>query len=178
MSNSILEEIKLAGKSKLSSMVVDASAVASNAIKEEAVDLAMRMAGEDATVKLDKEGERIVSLVYNEAKAAAEPILHDQDLSVSVKVTKLLAALMKIMEKAKVDGSKIPGAKKKAVVLYLLRQLMKDIVDDIPVQSYLLSKASAIGETLLETLADISRNVNIPEAATSCCMGLISALIK
>ena len=85
---------------------------------------------------------------------------------------------MKIMEKTKVDGSKIPGAKKKAVVLYLLRQLMKDIVDDIPVQSYLVSKAEAIGESLLETLADISRNVNIPEAAATCCMGLISALTK
>jgi hypothetical protein len=138
----------------------------------------MRAVGEDATVKLDKEGERIVSLVYHEAKAEAEPILKDANLSVSVKVTKLLAALMKIMERTKVDGSKIPGVKKKAVVLYLLRQLMKDIVDDIPVQSYLISKASAIGETLLETLADISRNVNIPEVAATCCMGLISALIK
>ena len=171
---SVLEEIKLAGKNKIAEMAAEAS----NAIKEEAVDAAMRIAGEDATVKLDKEGEHIVSLVYDEAKAAAEPILYDADLSVSVKVTKLLAALMKIMEKTKVDGSKIPGLKKKAVVLYLLRQLMKDIVDDIPVQSYLISKAEAIGESLLETLADISRNVNIPEVAATCCMGLISALAK
>lgn len=171
---SVLEEIKLAGKNKIAEMAAEAS----NTIKEEAVDIAMRAVGEDATVKLDKEGEHIVSLVYHEAKAAAEPILCDSELSVSVKVTKLLAALMKIMEKTKVDGSKIPGAKKKAVVLYLLRQLMKDIVDDIPIQSYLLSKAAAIGESLLETLADISRNVNIPQVATTCCMGLISALAK
>ena len=171
---SVLEEIKLAGKNKITEM----AAGAADTIKEEAVDAAMRAVGEDATVKLDKEGERIVSLVYHEAKAEAEPILKDANLSVSVKVTKLLAALMKIMERTKVDGSKIPGLKKKAVVLYLLRQLMKDIVDDIPVQSYLISKASAIGETLLETLADISRNVNIPEVAATCCMGLISALIK
>jgi vacuolar-type H+-ATPase subunit H len=171
---SVLEEIKLAGKNK----ITEIAAGAADTIKEEAVDAAMRAVGEDATVKLDKEGERIVSLVYHEAKAEAEPILKDANLSVSVKVTKLLAALMKIMEKTKVDGSKIPGVKKKAVVLYLLRQLMKDIVDDIPVQSYLISKASAIGETLLETLADISRNVNIPEVAATCCMGLISALTK
>ena len=171
---SIIEEIKLAGKSKIAEL----AAGASNTIKEEAIDAAMRAVGEDATVKLDKEGEHIVSLVYDEAKAAAEPILHDTGLSVSVKVTKLLAALMKIMEKTKVDGSKIPGLKKKAVVLYLLRQLMKDVVADIPVQSYLISKAEAIGESLLETLADISRNVNIPEAAATCCMGLFSALTK
>jgi hypothetical protein len=171
---SVLEEIKLAGKNK----IVEIAAGAANTIKEEAVDAAMRAVGEDATVKLDKEGERIVLLVYDEAKAEAEPILKDANLSVSVKVTKLLAALMKIMEKTKVDGSKIPGLKKKAVVLYLLRQLMKDVVDDLPVQSYLISKAEAIGESLLETLADISRNVNIPEVAATCCMGLISALTK
>lgn len=171
---SVLEEIKLAGKNKIAEL----AAGAADTVKEEAVNAAMRAVGEDATVKLDKEGEHIVSLVYDEAKAAAEPILYDGDLSVSVKVTKLLAALMKIMEKTKVNGSKIPGLKKKAVVLYLLRQLMKDIVDDIPVQSYLISKAEAIGESLLETLADISRNVNIPEAAATCCMGLFSALTK
>ena len=171
---SVLEEIKLAGKSKIAEMATGAA----DTIKEEAVNVAMRAVGEDATVKLDKEGEHIVSLVYDEAKVAAEPILHDANLSVSVKVTKLLAALMKIMEKTHVNGSKIPGLKKKAVVLYLLRQLMKDVVDDIPVQSYLISKAEAIGESLLETLADISRNVNIPEVATTCCMSLISALTK
>ena len=110
---SVLEEIKLAGKNKIAEL----AAGAADTIKEEAVNAAMRAVGEDATVKLDKEGEHIVSLVYNEAKAAAEPILHDAGLSVSVKVTKLLAALMKIMEKTQVNGSKIPGAKKKAVVL-------------------------------------------------------------
>lgn len=171
---SVLEEIKLAGKNKIAEL----AAGAADTVKEEAVNAAMRAVGEDATVKLDKEGEHIVSLVYDEAKAAAEPILHDTGLSVSVKVTKLLAALMKIMEKTQVNGSKIPGLKKKAVVLYLLRQLMKDVVADIPVQSYLISKAEAIGESLLETLADISRNVNIPEAAATCCMGLFSALTK
>ena len=171
---SILEEIKLAGKNKLESIVADAS----DAIKEEVVDVAMRAVGEDDTVKLDKDCERIVSLVYHEAKAEAEPILNDASLTVSLKVTKLLAALMKIMEKTKVDGSKIPGDKKKAVALYLLRQLMKDVVADIPLQSYLLSKAGAIGEQLLETLADISRNVNMPQVAASCCIGLFSALLK
>ena len=129
---SVLEEIKLAGKNKIAEL----AAGAADTIKEEAVDAAMRAVGEDATVKLDKEGERIVSLVYDEAKSEAEPILKDANLSVSVKVTKLLAALMKIMEKTKVDGSKIPGLKKKAVVLYLLRQLMKDVVADLPAWNF------------------------------------------
>lgn len=154
-----------------------AAANVSDTIKEEAVDVVMRLAGED-DIKLDKEDEFIVSIVYSEAKAVAEPILQHTASSVSVKVTKLLAALMKIMEKTKVNGSKIPGSKKKAVALYLLRQLTKDLVADIPLQSYLLSKAAAIGEQMLETLVDLTHGMNIPEVATTCCTSLISSLIK
>jgi len=149
----------------------------SDAVKEKAMDVAMKIVdGED--IKLDEVDMKIVSNVYAEAKAAAEPILQQADLSVPVKVTKLLAALMKIMEKTQHNGVKIPGLKKKAVALYLLRQLMKDVVADIPLQSYLLSTASTIGEHLLETLVDVSRNVNISEVATTCCMSIISSLGK
>jgi len=156
---------------------ISAIANASDAVKEKAMAVAMKVVdGED--IKLDEVDMRIVSSVYAEAKAAAEPILHQSDLSVPVKVTKLLAALMKIMERTQHNGVKIPGLKKKAVALYLLRQLMKDVVADIPLQSYLLSTASTIGEHLLETLVDVSRNVNISEVATSCCMSLISSLGK
>ena len=82
------------------------------------------------------------------------------------------------MEKTKVNGAKIPGLRKKAVALYLLRQLMKDIVADIPLQSYLLNTAQTIGENLLETLADVSRNLNMAEVATTCCMSVLSSLSK
>ena len=158
-----------------------AIATVSDAVKEKAVDAVMDVAmkvvdGED--IKLDEVDMRIVSKVYGEAKAAAEPILQKTDLSVPVKVTKLLAELMKIMERTQHNGVKIPGLKKKTVALYLLRQLMKDVVADIPLQSYLLSTASTIGEHLLETLVDVSRNVNISEVATTCCMSLISSLGK
>ena len=149
----------------------------SDTIKEKAVEMAMNVIdGED--IKLSDDDMQIVSKVYGEAKAAAEPILQKADLSVPVKVTKLLAELMKIMERTQHNGVKIPGLKKKAVALYLLRQLMKDVVADIPLQSYLLSTAHTIGEHLLETLADVSRNVNMAEVATTCCVSILSSLSK
>ena len=165
-----MEELKRVGQHT----AVSAIETASDVIKEETVDVAMRLAGEDEEIKLSDDDSKIVSLVYDEAKAAAEPILHDSSMSVPVKVTKLLAALMKIVEKIKVNGAKIPGLRKKAVALYLLRQLMKDVVADIPLQSYLLNTAHTIGEHLLETLADVSRNLNMAEVATTCCLSLLS----
>jgi len=171
------EAIKQMGEQAVISAVQNVS----DAVKEKAVDAAMDVVmnivdGED--VKLAEDDMRIVSSVYAEAKAAAEPILQQADLSVPVKVTKLLAALMKIMERTQHNGVKIPGLKKKAVALYLLRQLMKDVVADIPLQSYLLSTASTIGEHLLETLVDVSRNVNMAEVATTCCVSILSSLSK
>lgn len=161
--------------------IVSAVSTVSDVVKEKAVDAAMDVVlnvvdGED--IKLSEDDMRIVSKVYGEAKAAAEPILHQTDLSVPVKVTKLLAELMKIMERTQHNGVKIPGLKKKAVALYLLRQLMKDVVADIPLQSYLLSTANTIGEHLLETLVDVSRNVNMAEVATTCCVSILSSLSK
>jgi hypothetical protein len=170
---SALESVKHIGEQA----AVSAIATASEAIKEEAIDAAMRLAGEE-DIKISDDEKCIAAIVYHEAKEAAEPILQDSTLSVPVKVTKVLAALMKILEKTKLNGAKIPGLKKKAVALYLLRQLMKDVVADIPLQSYLLSTAQTIGEHLLETLADVSRNVNMAEVATTCCMSLLSSLSK
>jgi len=166
---SALEAVKHIGEQAAVSAITSVS----EAIKEEAIDAAMHLAGED-DIKISDDDKHIASLVYHDAKEAAEPILNDSAFSVPVKVTKLLAALMKIMEKAKVNGAKIPGLKKKAVALYLLRQLMKDVVADIPLQSYLLSTAQTIGEHLLETLADVSRNLNMAEVATTCCLSLLS----
>jgi hypothetical protein len=167
---SFVEEVKHTGQQAAVAVITSAS----EAIKEEAVDVAMRLAGEEEETKLSDEDGHIVALVYHEAKDAAEPILNDSALSVPVKVTKLLAALMKIMEKTKVNGAKIPGFKKKAIALYMLRQLMKVVVEDIPLQSYLLSTAQSVGEHLLETLVDVSRNVNMTEVATTCCISLLS----
>jgi hypothetical protein len=170
---SALESVKHIGEQAAVSVITTTSEV----IKEEAVDAAMRLAGEE-DIKISDDEKCIAVIVYDEAKEAAEAILHDSTLSVPVKVTKVLAALMKILEKTKVNGVKIPGLKKKAVALYLLRQLMKDVVTDIPLQSYLLSTAQTVGEHLLETLADVSRNLNMAEVATTCCMSVLSSLSK
>ena len=121
---SALEAVKHIGEQAAVSAITSVS----EAIKEEAIDAAMHLAGED-DIKISDDDKH---------------------------------------------SAKIPGLKKKAVALYLLRQLMKDVVADIPLQSYLLSTAQTIGEHLLETLADVSRNLNMAEVATTCCLSLLS----
>lgn len=127
---------------------------------------------------LTSEQRHIVTLVYSDAQSASQLILKDDSLSSAVKVTKLLSELMKILEKTKINGAKLSGSNKKAVALELVKHLIRDTSPDA---ANLLSSAESMGEQLLETLADISRNLNMQVVEkiieTGCC-GLVEALLK
>ena len=127
---------------------------------------------------LTPEQQHIVTLVYADAQDAAHLVLKDDSLSSAVKVAKLLSELMKILEKTKVNGVKLSGSNKKAVALELVKHLIRDKAPDA---ADLLASAESMGEHLLETLADISRNLNMQVVEkiieTGCC-GLVEALLK
>ncbi len=127
---------------------------------------------------LTPEQQHIVTLIYADAQSAANLILADGSMTGAVKVAKLLSELMKILEKTKVNGTKLSGSTKKAVALELLKHLIRDKSPDA---AELLSSAESIGEQLLETLADISRNLNMQVVEkiveTGCC-GLVEVLMN
>lgn len=127
---------------------------------------------------LTSEQQHIVTLVYADAQSASQLILKDDSLSSAVKVAKLLSELMKILEKTKVNGAKLSGSNKKAVALELVKHLIRDTAPDA---FDLLASAESMGEHLLETLADVSRNLNMQVVEkiieTGCC-GLVEALLK
>jgi hypothetical protein len=111
--------------------------------------------------KLTAEQELIITLVYKEAYEAAEMIMEKADLPPVVKVTKAIAALMSILEKCRLNGSKISGKNKKVVVLQLVKRLIKELVKNSEALSSLLAAMDNMAEHLLETLVDVSRGVNI-----------------
>jgi hypothetical protein len=68
---SALEAVKHIGEQAAVSAITSVS----EAIKEEAIDAAMHLASED-DIKISDDDKHIASLVYHDAKEAAEPILH------------------------------------------------------------------------------------------------------
>jgi len=135
-------------------------------------------------IKLDLIQEYIISLIHQEAKAAAEPILNDDSLPVSVKITKLLGAIMALLEKARLNGAKIANENKRVIALYLLKRLLKEVLEDSAMRSELLHEATQVGHYLLEALVSVSKGMaavlkSVEEKAedsvsTECCGNVLS----
>lgn len=129
--------------------------------------------------KLTEEQQTILALFYEDAKAAVEDIILSE-LPALVKLTKMIGALMKLFEKVKLHGKAISGSNKKAVVMAIVKRLLKDLIPDRDLLFELLAIYNSNAEFLLETLADVSRSLNIATEVleSGCCVSILSLLSK
>lgn len=132
-------------------------------------------------VNLPEKQERILDQLYETAKLATKEILSASSMDDAMKIGKMMATIVKLVEKATYRGEKIPGAEKKEIALALGKRLVSDptVIENDTVRGGVSTAYDLLGEQLLETLLDVSRHVNtaIQEAAVSCCESII-ALIK
>lgn len=152
-------------------------------VAEIAIELCTRPSVKEE--KVTDEQEIIIRLVLPSAKEAAEYILQDELLAEPVKITKLVAALITTLEKARVNGEKVPGRQKKAVVLYLLEKMIQEYAVQT---ASLLALAHTMAEHLLETLVETSKGMMfIAEIAAqeqelvedvTCCISFLASLFK
>ena len=118
---------------------------------------------------LSKEQETIIALYYDEARSAVYDIVSGS-LPTPVKVTKMIAALMKLMERVRYNNHPLKGSDKKVIVMELVHRLLKDLVSDHDVLSKTLLTFHDMAEHLLETLIDVSKNLAmVEEVASGCC---------
>jgi dGTP triphosphohydrolase len=132
--------------------------------------------------ELSPRQKEIVAQLYEVSKEAAKRIFSVSSLDHVMNISRLLAEIVKLTEKASYRGEKIPGSEKKAIVLELGRQLLQDpeVLSDELARAAAGMAYEAMGESLLETLLDVSKHVNVmvKEVATSCCSALLSCLQK
>ncbi len=121
--------------------------------------------------KLNDEQKKILSFVYESAKEFAADILNKPSVSDVMKVTQLMAAIIKMLESLTFNQVKLAGSTKKAVAIELGRNLIHDLVKDETVKAGILTAYDFTAEQALETLIDVSRHVNVAvtQAAASCC---------
>ena len=146
-----------------------------NEISEKAIELNVLPANEENASLTPKE-KSLVSLVHREIKHDIEAILINFDVANYTKIIQMIALIMKSIESVTSQTEKIAGAIKKKVALECGRMCIKQMKDHMDI----LMIYDSIAETALETMVDVSRNLNvkvISEAATNavhCCMGLFS----
>ena len=158
--------------------VVDDAKEAVDDVKESVEDITHTI-NDTLDPKLTEEQQTILALFYEDAKAAVEDIILSP-LPALVKLTKMIGALMKLFEKVKLHGKTISGSNKKAVVMAIVKRLLKDLVPDRDLLFELLAIYNSNAEYLLETLADVSRSLNVVTEVleSGCCASILSLLNK
>ena len=128
----------------------------------------------EENASLSEKEQLLISHVYNTIKHDIEMILINFDVSNYTKIIQMIALIIKSIESITSQKEKIAGAIKKKVALECGRMCIKQMKDHLDI----LMIYDSIAETALETMVDVSRNLNvkvISEAATTavnCCMGL------
>lgn len=133
--------------------------------------------------KLSEKQEIVLNELYDTLKETAKGLFSLSSMDDAMRIGKLMAEIMKLVEKATYPGGqKIPGAEKREIALALGKCVTSDpdVIPDEGVRHGVSSAYDAVGEPLLETLLDVSRHVNvfIKEVAVSCCEGILACLKK
>lgn len=135
---------------------------------------------EKVPVVLSEKQKEVIQQLYATAKIAVKGIFALHSMDDAMKIGRMIAEIVKLMEKATYRGEKIPGLEKKEIALELGKQLLHDesIIPNEMVRNGLLMAYELLGEHMLDTLIDVSRHVNtaIKEVAISCCESLLNLL--
>ena len=144
-------------------------------IVEKAIEMGTIVISEVDSDALTKEQKEILSVVFEKVKASVESIMIDMDLSNHIKIMQIISSVIKIVEGLTVMKKTISGIDKKAVALACGRKCIKMMKDHLD----MLLLYDAIAESAMETMIDVSRNLNINgKEVSECCMGLFSLFKK
>jgi hypothetical protein len=122
----------------------------------------------------------VLKVVYDKVKESSDVILQHPTLNSALKITQMLAAIIKLLESVKLQDAVLGGKDKKLIALEVGKLLIKDCIKDEEKQAVLLMIYDNSAEALLETMIDVSRNLNVKakEVAGMCCDGLLSLFKK
>jgi DUF1009 family protein len=130
--------------------------------------------------KLSEEQTKVLKIVYDKIKESTDLLLHHPKLENALKLTQMIASIIKLLESIKINDILLSGKDKKQIALELGKKLIEDLIKEGEKKIILLMMYDSAAEQLLETMVDVSHhlNVKVKEIASSCCDGLLSLLKK
>jgi hypothetical protein len=139
---------------------------------EKAIEMSTIVISTDSDA-LTKQQKEILSVVFEKVKASVEDIMIDMDLSNHIKIMQIISSIIKIVEGLTVMKKTLSGVDKKVIALACGRKCIKMMKDHLD----MLLLYDMIAETAMETMIDVSRNLNVKEVS-ECCMGFLSLCKK
>jgi len=122
----------------------------------------------------------VLKVVYDKVKESSDLILQHPTLDSALKITQMMASIIKLLESVKLQDGLLGGKDKKLIALEVGKLLIKDNVKDEEKQAVLLMIYDSTAEALLETMIDVSQhlNVKVKEVTGMCCDGLMTLFKK
>jgi len=122
---------------------------------------------------LTTEQKEILSVVFEKVKDSVESIVTNMDISNHIKIMQIISSVMKVVEGLTIMKKTISGIDKKAIALACGRKCIKMMNNHLD----MLLLYDLIAETAMETMIDVSRNLNV-NVVSECCTGLFSFFSK
>ena len=124
----------------------------------------------DEKPRLTEEQQKIIKTVYDTAKNAMTNILINPNMNMTVKITQTIGHIVKLVEGLKINNNSVSGHTKKLVAIEVGRQVIIDVIKDEKLEADVLRLYDSLAEMTIETLIDVSTNVNVnvPKITTSC----------
>jgi len=122
----------------------------------------------------------VLKVVYDKVKDSSDIILQHPTLDSALKITQMMASIIKLLESVKLQDALLAGKDKKLIALEVGKLLIKDLIKDEEKQAVLLMIYDSTADALLETMIDVSQhlNVKVKEMTGMCCDGLMSLFKK
>jgi hypothetical protein len=122
----------------------------------------------------------VLKVVYDKVKESSDIILQHPTLDSALKITQMMASIIKLLESVKLQDALLAGKDKKLIALEVGKLLIKDLIKDEEKQAVLLMIYDSTADALLETMIDVSQhlNVKVKEMTGMCCDGLMSLFKK
>lgn len=127
----------------------------------------------DDSNALTTEQKEILSVVFEKVKDSVESIVTNMDISNHIKIMQIISSVMKVVEGLTIMKKTISGMDKKAIALACGRKCIKMMNNHLD----MLLLYDLIAETAMETMIDVSRNLNV-NVVSECCTGLFSFFSK
>ena len=118
-------------------------------------------------LNLTKNQKDIVLKLYqnykNDILEIVNKIQNNDSSEITKNIFELICLGIKIVEKIKINRKRIDGATKKLVVIELIRVVIKEEIKNETVKANVLTIYNLTGENVLETIIDVSNNVNLTQ---------------
>lgn len=135
---------------------------------------------DNCDIKLSERQELILNQLYETIKETMRETLSLESMDHAMKIGRMMAEIVKLVEKARYSNQKIHGAEKREIALALGKRLVSDhnVIQNDTMRNGLMTVYDVIGEQLLETLLDVSRHVNtvVQQAALSCMESIVECI--